>query len=227
VGDGPDGHSLWPAFTNVPNEFLEAYFPLRITAYETIPDSGGAGAHRGGNGISIAYQFLEPGVISIHDDRWLTYPWGVNGGQPGARSTKVLEKAADGSKTILPSKCDHVAVEAGDILAFNTWGGGGWGDPLARPPARVALDVRRGLVTVAGALRHGVVVSAEGVVDEGATAALRTKMAEGRPPAPMFDKGGELEDLRARAKAETGLDPPVPPRFPRWVKAPPPRLAAE
>ena len=42
-GDGPDGHSLWPSFTNVPNEFLESYFPLRIETYETIADSGGAG----------------------------------------------------------------------------------------------------------------------------------------------------------------------------------------
>jgi len=42
-GDGPDGHSLWPSFTNVPNEFLESYFPLRIDTYETIPDTGGAG----------------------------------------------------------------------------------------------------------------------------------------------------------------------------------------
>ncbi len=42
-GDGPDGHSLWPSFTNVPNEFLESYFPLRIDVYETIPDTGGAG----------------------------------------------------------------------------------------------------------------------------------------------------------------------------------------
>ena len=80
AGDGPDGHSLWPAFTNVPNEFLEAYFPLRIVQYETIVDSGGAGLHRGGNGLSMGYQFLEPGEISIHDDRWLTHPWGVNGG---------------------------------------------------------------------------------------------------------------------------------------------------
>ncbi|MFN2288325.1 MAG: hydantoinase B/oxoprolinase family protein, partial [Chromatocurvus sp.] len=42
VGDGPDGHSLWPGFTNVPNEFIESYFPLRIEQYATIPDSGGA-----------------------------------------------------------------------------------------------------------------------------------------------------------------------------------------
>ena len=39
IGDGPDGHSLWPNFTNVPNEFLERYFPLRIERYETVPDS--------------------------------------------------------------------------------------------------------------------------------------------------------------------------------------------
>ena len=121
AGDGPDGHSLWPAFTNVPNEFLEAYFPLRIVHYETIADSGGAGLHRGGNGLSMGYQFKEPGTVSIHDDRWLTYPWGVNGGTPGARSTKVLEKP-DGSKRIVPAKADHIAVEAGDILHFNTWG---------------------------------------------------------------------------------------------------------
>ena len=43
----PDGHSLWPAFTNVPNEFIEAYFPLRVEKYETIIDSGGPGLHRG------------------------------------------------------------------------------------------------------------------------------------------------------------------------------------
>jgi len=43
LGDGPDGHSLWPGFTNVPNEFLERYFPLRIERYSTEPDSGMAG----------------------------------------------------------------------------------------------------------------------------------------------------------------------------------------
>ena len=60
-GDGPDGHSLWPSFTNVPNEFLESYFPLRIDIYETIPDTGGPGKNRGGNGLRIGYRFLEPG----------------------------------------------------------------------------------------------------------------------------------------------------------------------
>ena len=44
----------------------------------------------------MGYQFLEPGQISIHDDRWLTHPWGVNGGLPGGRSTKLMVRA-DGS----------------------------------------------------------------------------------------------------------------------------------
>ena len=49
AGDGPDGHSLWPSFTNVPNEFLECNFPLRIEHYVTLADTGGAGKHRGGS----------------------------------------------------------------------------------------------------------------------------------------------------------------------------------
>ena len=204
----------------MPNEFLEAYFPLRIVTYETIADSGGAGTHRGGNGVSMGYQFLEPGEISIHDDRWLTYPWGVNGGTPGQRSTKLLVKAADGSKTLMPAKCDHVHVEAGDILYFNTWGGGGWGDPLKRPAEKVAKDVARGLVTVDGAKRYGVVVSKDFVVDEAATTALRTKIEAERPPMQMFERGPDLETLKKNSMAETGQPAPTPPKFPRWLKTP-------
>ena len=117
---------MWPAFTNVPNEYLESYFPLRIESYETLIDTGGPGLNRGGNGIRTGYRFLEPGEISVHDDRWLTHPWGVNGGHPGGRSTKIL-KRADGTEEILQPKCDRIRVEEGDLLCFDTWGGGGWG----------------------------------------------------------------------------------------------------
>lgn len=219
AGDGPDGHSLWPAFTNVPNEFLESYFPLHIVKYESIPDSGGAGQHRGGNGVCIAYEFLEPGEISIHDDRWLTYPWGVNGGLPGGRSTKELVRR-NGSRERLPSKCDRIKVEEGDILFFNTWGGGGWGDPLKRPAERVAQDVARGLASIEGARRYGVVVRADFSVDLEATEALRRRIAtERKQPLPLFDRGGTLEELKARCKAETGFEPPRTPRFARWITA--------
>jgi len=215
-GDGPDGHSLWPSFTNVPNEFLESYFPLRIEAYETITDSGGAGYNRGGNGLRMGYCFLEPGTISIHDDRWLTYPWGVNGGLPGRRSEKIL-KRTDGSEEMMPSKCDRITVNAGDILYFNTWGGGGCGDPLKRETERVEFDVRAGLVSVEGAKRYGVVMNGDHTVDEKKTKALRAKMAKQRGKVKMFDRGGDIAELKKRCKKETGLDAPRQPEFQAWA----------
>ena len=217
-GDGPDGHSLWPSFTNVPNEFLESYFPLIIETYETIADSGGPGKFRGGNGLRIGYRFLEDGEISIHDDRWLTYPWGVNGGLPGERSKKTLCRK-DGTEELLPSKIDHVKVEAGDLLVADTWGGGGCGDRLERDPSLVLFDVDAGLVTLEGALRYGVVIK-RGKVDKAATSRLRAEMAAARGPVKLFDRGFEdIAELKARCKAETGLEPPSDPKFTTWAKA--------
>ena len=211
-GDGPDGHSLWPGFTNVPNEYIEAYFPLRIEVYETIADSGGAGYNRGGNGIRMAYRFLEDGQISIHDDRWLTYPWGVNGGVPGARGTKRLLRT-DGSEEILPSKCDRIQVKKGDLLYFNTWGGGGVGDPLTREIPRIEADVKSGLVTVEGARRYGVVLDQHGNTDQSATKLLRSDMAKKRKKIELFDFGGTIEEIKSRCLEETGLEPPKQPVF--------------
>jgi N-methylhydantoinase B len=212
-GDGPDGHSLWPAFTNVPNEFLESYFPLRIEVYETLADSGGPGKFRGGNALRIAYRLLEPGEVSIHDDRWLTYPWGVNGGLPGQRSTKRLVRA-DGTEELLPSKCDRIKINAGDLLYFDTWGGGGCGDPLERESDKVAFDVAAGLVTRAGARRYGVVINANGSVDVGATTSLRDIMRTERGTVPMFNRGFKsIEELKSRCLAETGMPPPATPKF--------------
>ncbi len=213
VGDGPDGHSLWPGFTNVPNEFIESYFPLRIERYETIPDSGGAGLHRGGNGLSVAYRFLCDGEIGIHDERWLTYPWGVLGGETGMRSTKRLVRG-DGSEEWLPAKVEGIKVKAGDLLYFNTWGGGGWGDPYARDPELVRADVERKLVTAEGARRYGVVIAGDGSVDTAATDSLRAELVAKRgEDLPTFNFGGDVESLRQRCEAETHMPAPVKPTF--------------
>jgi N-methylhydantoinase B len=209
-GDGPDGHSLWPGFTNVPNEFLERYFPLRIERYEALADTGGAGRFRGGNGIHVSYRFLAAGTVSIHDDRWFTFPWGVNGGKPGTRARKILEKP-DGSQTVVANKLDSLRVEEGDLLHFITWGGGGWGDPLEREADLVAKEIRQGLVTSQGAKAYGVVADANGTLDAAGTEALRMKMRASASAATVFDRGGEIEELRARCKAETGLDAPKQP----------------
>ena len=217
-GDGPDGHSLWPGFTNVPNEFLERYFPLRIERYEALADTGGAGRYRGGNGIHMSYRFLAAGTVSIHDDRWFTYPWGVNGGKPGTRARKILEKPS-GKQTVVANKLDSLRVEEGDLLHFITWGGGGWGDPLDREADLVAKEIRQGLVTSEGAKSYGVVADANGVLDVAATDALRAKMRASASPSAVFDRGGEIEELRARCKAETGLEAPKPPVWTHAIAA--------
>jgi N-methylhydantoinase B len=113
---------------------------------------------------------------------------------------------------MLPSKCHDVPVHPGDVLHFVTWGGGGWGDPLSRDPALVALEVRRGLVTASGARSYGVVVSASGSLDADSTAALRDEMRAGRPSSlPVFDMGPDLDTILARCEEETGLPAPTKP----------------
>ncbi len=142
------------------------------------------------------------------DDRWLTYPWGVHGGEPGTRSRKTLVHK-DGREELLPPKIDYVKVEAGDLLPADTWGGGGCGDPLKRDPASVQFDVEAGLVSVEGARRYGVVIKPDLTVDAAATAALRRSTASSRGAKKLFDFGFEsIDELKSRCQEETGLPPP-------------------
>lgn len=74
-----------------------SYYSLIVDRWGTIPDTGCAGLHRGGNGVDVAYRSLEVETIAIDDNRWLTYPWGVKGGKPGARDNKWIGRA-DGTR---------------------------------------------------------------------------------------------------------------------------------
>jgi N-methylhydantoinase B len=211
-----DGHSWWPLFENIPTEYLEAYYPLRIDGYTTVTDSGGAGFHRGGNGVEKRYVYLEPGEVSIHDDRWLTRPWGVLGGEPGERSEKILLRA-DGTEARLPSKCDNVEVQPGDMLVYRTAGGGGWKDRLDRPVDAVVRDVAFGLVSREKALSgYGVVIGDDGTADPEATEKERARQRSERGDALAFDFGPPLEEVLARCEEETGLVPPQPAKPLRW-----------
>ena len=190
VGDGMDGHSWWPLFENIPTEYLETYYPMVIESYGSIKDTGGAGLHRGGNGIEKVYLLLAEGDVSIHDDRHLSQPWGILGGRPGAVSEKWLIRK-DGEKSPLPSKIDNVRVQPGDRIVFCTAGGGGWGDPLERDPKRVRNDVARRLLSADSARDdYGVVLQGtELSVDLRATEDLREGMRRNRKALPLFDFG--------------------------------------
>ena len=194
VGDGMDGHSWWPLFENIPSEYLESYYPMRIEAYRSIPDTGGPGLHRGGNGVEKVYRLLEAGEVSIHDDRHRSRPWGILGGKPGGCSEKWLVRT-DGSRETLPSKVDNVQVAPGDRIVFRTAGGGGWGDALERDPAVVRRDVVRGLLTAESAREgYGVALNGDGKeVDRTATEELRGRMRRERGTLPTFDFGERPE----------------------------------
>jgi N-methylhydantoinase B len=199
TGDGLDGHSWWPLSENVPTEYLENHYPMVIESNAGVPDTGGAGKHRGGNGVEKVYHLLEAGEVSIQDDRHQSQPWGIFGGRPGACSGKWLERR-DGEREPLPSKADNIRVRAGEKIVFRTAGGGGWGDPLERDPERVYKDVARGLVSVAAAREsYGVVLQERrGAVDVKATEDLRDSMRRGRKPLPLFDFG----DRQSGAKVD-------------------------
>ncbi|KAH8661657.1 putative hydantoin utilization protein A [Tricladium varicosporioides] len=225
IGDGPDCHCLFPAIKSVPTEAIELNFPLRIEANESLADSGGPGFYRGGNAQRTLYRFLSAGEFSIHDDRWFTKPWGINGGGPGARSFKKLYRCSKHVENppveYLPSKCDHILVEPNDLLEWVTWGGGGLGDPTMRPAEVVALEVARKLVTIEGAKKnYGVIVSpTDYSINEEETKACRARIVAARDMKyveKVYDRGGTLAELTASCLEETGLPPPKP----QWEKDP-------
>jgi N-methylhydantoinase B len=157
-GDGEDGimHLSEPGCRNNPVEVLETKSPMFIESYGYRPDTGGAGRHRGGVGVSRAYRFTAPstGICLVYKTK--TRPWSIEGGAPGANNEIVLNPGTDREVTQGGS---YNLLDAGEVLVNNTGGGGGYGDPLGREPERVAQDVRNGFVSVPAAARdYGVAV---------------------------------------------------------------------
>ena len=199
-GDGLDGHAWWPLFSATPVEYIENYYPVLVESYRPIRDSGGAGLHRGGAGIEKVYRLLESGKVSIHDDREVVPPWGINGGQFGGTSSKWIVRHGSDQPERIPSKIDNLPVNPGDRILFRTAGSGGWGDPLDRDPEIVARDVRYDLVSIErAATDYGVVVNAaDRKVDQNATRQLRKSMRDARGEPQPFNFGYRAADARGR-----------------------------
>ena len=126
-------------FSNNPIEVIESEYPLLIERYGYVPDSGGAGKHRGGLAVERQYRFLEAtGTLQLRTDRRRHLPYGLAGGRPGTPSDNVLNP--DGDRRQLPSKCT-LEIRQGDVFRHLLAGAGGWGDPLERDPELVLKDV--------------------------------------------------------------------------------------
>ncbi len=145
--DGNDGLTN-PASVaaNIPVEVAESEFPIRIERYGLVPDSGGAGKHRGGLAVERAWRCLTPDTsLIVRSDRAAHPPYGLQGGQPGATSVNVLVHP-DGSEETLPPMFS-ITIGEGDLFVHRTAGGGGFGDPAERDPRAVAEDLAEGKVT--------------------------------------------------------------------------------
>jgi N-methylhydantoinase B len=181
-GDGSDGimHLSEPGCRNNPVEVLETKSPMFIECYGYRPDTGGAGRHRGGVGVSRSYRFLAPstGICLVYKTK--TKPWSIAGGRVGENNRVVLNP---GTSREVVQGGSYNLLETGDVLVNDTGGGGGYGDPLDREPQRVAHDVRNGFVSVEAAARdYGVVVDAATFdVDADATRELREELRRLEP----------------------------------------------
>ncbi len=164
-----------------PAEVLEASYPVMFTQWALRPDSAGPGRHRGGLGAIYELEVLDPGGadVSLLGERGRYAPFGVAGGGESALNRFSWQTATGWAEPPMASKITGVRLASGARLRLETPGGGGWGDPSERDPARVAADVASGLVSREAARdRYRTALDPDGGVDVAATAALR---GEGRP----------------------------------------------
>jgi N-methylhydantoinase B len=126
--DGPSGvHVAMSNTLNTPIEALEREFPLRVRGYALRRGSGGAGAHRGGDGVVRELEALRELTFSLITERRRHAPRGAQGGEPGARGRNLLiASGADGAAYELPGKATGT-LSPGERLRIETPGGGGFG----------------------------------------------------------------------------------------------------
>ncbi|MGH2747873.1 MAG: hydantoinase B/oxoprolinase family protein [Actinomycetota bacterium] len=118
-GPGPSGVHVGMSNTlNTPIEALELEFPLRIERYELLDGSGGAGRHRGGDGIARTVRVLEAAHLSLLTDRRRHRPRGAGEGEPGRPGRNLLNEEE------LPAKVSR-SINADDVVTIETPGGGG------------------------------------------------------------------------------------------------------
>lgn len=177
-----DGDSFVAPISNyngivVPNiETDEVNFPIKTLRHEYVPDTGGAGKFRGGNGVDYTIQFrgVNPDV-SVFGDGAVISAFGISGGHSGSLNEGYLNRGMPNEKR-LNSNEGWNKSKSGDTITVLSAGGGGWGDPLERDPQAVLEDIRNDMATVEKAREWYGVIITDGRVDEVATAKLRGQM---------------------------------------------------
>jgi N-methylhydantoinase B len=176
--DGEDAimHLTEPGCRNNPVEILETKAPWIIEDYYMRRDSGGAGKHRGGVGVTRTYRFLHPSIALTLVKKTKTKPWGMNGGKDGENG-HVIVRPGTAREEITGGIYDN--FEAEEVLINSSGGGGGWGNPFERDPEKVLWDVKNDFVSIESARNdYGVAIDPQTMtIDQEATARLRSQPA--------------------------------------------------
>jgi N-methylhydantoinase B len=137
--------------TNLPVEALELEYPLLLEEYCFVPDSGGAGRHRGGLGMARQIKVLADGTLfSARSDAHIVSAPGVFGGK-SSNVTRILRNPGTDREEVLHSKASGLVLAAGETIRVETLGAGGYGAPHERSLDLLAADLREGKVSQAAA----------------------------------------------------------------------------
>jgi N-methylhydantoinase B len=148
-GMGHDGASATATHLSnlhiTPIEILESEFPCRITRFELVPDSGGAGQWRGGLSLQREYELLENATVVRRYDKSRFPPGGIAGGKPGQGARFVI-RLGTAQECATPAS-GRYEMHSGERFLLQSAGGGGCGDPRRRDPAALARDLAEGYVS--------------------------------------------------------------------------------
>jgi N-methylhydantoinase B len=112
---------------NTPAEFIEAEYPIEVLRSAIRDNSGGRGAHRGGDGLIREYRVLSDEVmLTTIFERGVVAPYGLCGGEDGERFRVTLIR---GHERVPLTGCQNRILSKGDIVLAETAGGGGFGTP--------------------------------------------------------------------------------------------------
>jgi len=210
--DGEDTIHVVPDSRNIPTEFSESRFPLRVERLGLAVDSGGPGLHRGGLGYDKHVRMLRDASFMSIADRSILSCWGLDGGLAGRPFRVTIDPGGPAEREV-DALTDAAPVRAGEVIRIRTTGGGGWGDPLDRPYEAVERDVLQGKVSVDGARDdYGVLVSSvDHAVDRSGSDDLRARMRVERAAAspdgtPFFDRGPGYARLSPDGTSSHPLD---------------------
>lgn len=156
LGGHPDGDgtTLVLAFCHIsttqPIEIIETEYPMTVERFEVVPDSAGAGRHRGGPAFVREYRALADFRLGLRSGGYRYGSWGVDGGRGPSMAGCTLHPATPEEES-MPALFVR-EMRAGDVVQVVFAGGGGLGDPRDRDPALVVEDVRNGIYTAETAI---------------------------------------------------------------------------